>query len=422
MRKTLTISFILWLAATSVCWAASAGLVRKPISIWVDANSNRGRIQTVEDVENYVKRIKRCGFNTIYLDVKPGTGYAFFKSKILPKAQRNVKGGPEPTWDYLGTWLKVARKHHIDVYATMMTLCFGNTTFRKGVVYEDPRWDGKTQVMMRGNSPDSLVDIRDVEEVDAAMLNPTLPEVQDFVVSYIREIVENYPGLKGICLDYCRWWDGQYGMSDSTLNRFARYIGQPVPDRNDIIRRNGSMGPLYAQWIEFRAMAVTRLVGRVRQAVKAVNPKLQFHLWSGTDWEIRYAVGQNWASPRFVPQGPMYTPTYSKTSFAPLLDALIIGAYSEYAWTEEYPGTIWWAVEACMNRYPAYVMDACHVIGSIQAYTDYACKKGRGLTDACAWCLKGSEGLMVFELGHVAERNEWQQIREGLRKDALKDK
>jgi hypothetical protein len=47
-------------------------------------------------------------------------------------------------------------------------------------------------------------------------------------------------------------------------------------------------------------------------------------------------------------------------------------------------------------------------------------KKGRGLTDACALCLEGSEGLMVFELGHIAERNEWQQIREGMRKNALK--
>ena len=209
-------------------------------------------------------------------------------------------------------------------------------------------------------------------------------------------------------------------MGDSTLNRFGHYIGQPVTNRNDIITAEGGMGPLYARWIEFRARAVTQLIGRVRQAVKAVNPQLQLHLWSGTDWEIRYAYGQNWASPQYVPQGPMFTPTYSQTSFAPLIDALIIGAYSEYAWTEEYPGTKWWAVEACMNRYPDYVKGACPVIGSIQAYTDYAMKKGRGLTDACALCLEGSEGLMVFELGHIAERNEWQQIREGMRKNALK--
>ena len=423
-----TYRFILWTllsVSLSVCGsragaATGGGHAKKVKAIWVDANSNRARFETPADVAAYVKRIDRCGFNTIYLDVKPGTGYAFFKSTVLPKAQRNVKGGPEPTWDYVDTWLKAARRYGIDVYATMMTLCFGNTNQRRGVVYEDPRWDGKTQVMMRGNRPDSLVDIRDVTEVDAAMLNPTLPEVQDFVVSYIRELVQNYPGLKGICLDYCRWWDGNYGMGDSTLNRFGHYIGQPVTNRNDIITAEGGMGPLYARWIEFRARAVTQLIGRVRQAVKAVNPQLQLHLWSGTDWEIRYAYGQNWASPQYVPQGPMFTPTYSQTSFAPLIDALIIGAYSEYAWTEEYPGTKWWAVEACMNRYPDYVKGACPVIGSIQAYTDYAMKKGRGLTDACALCLEGSEGLMVFELGHIAERNEWQQIREGMRKNALK--
>ena len=130
--------FILWtlLSVTlSVCGsragaATGGGHAKKVKAIWVDANSNRARFETPADVAAYVKRIDRCGFNTIYLDVKPGTGYAFFKSTVLPKAQRNVKGGPEPTWDYVDTWLKAARRHGIDVYATMMTLCFGNTNQR----------------------------------------------------------------------------------------------------------------------------------------------------------------------------------------------------------------------------------------------------------------------------------------------------
>ena len=94
--------FILWtlLSVTlSVCGsragaATGGGQAKKVKAIWVDANSNRARFETPADVAAYVKRIDRCGFNTIYLDVKPGTGYAFFKSTVLPKAQRNVKGGP----------------------------------------------------------------------------------------------------------------------------------------------------------------------------------------------------------------------------------------------------------------------------------------------------------------------------------------
>lgn len=56
----------------------------------------------------------------------------------------------------------------------------------------------KTQVMLpENNDPTQLVDIRDQEDVDAAMLNPCLPEVQEFVISIVEEIVTKYPKLKG---------------------------------------------------------------------------------------------------------------------------------------------------------------------------------------------------------------------------------
>ena len=63
---------------------------------------------------------------------------------------------------------------------------YGYTKGKEGPIYEDSRWDGKTQVMLpENNDPTQLVDIRDQEDVDAAMLNPCLPEVQEFFISIV---------------------------------------------------------------------------------------------------------------------------------------------------------------------------------------------------------------------------------------------
>ena len=395
---------------------AQAKREAKTIGMWVDANSNLKRFQTEADVKAHVKRIKAAGFNTIYLDVKPGTGYALYDSHILPHLKRNREGGAEPQWDYLGTWLKYARKAGIDLYACVSTLGFGNTRYREGVVYEDHRWDGKTQVMMKNNCADSLMDIRDDQKADAAFLNPTLQEVQDFVVSYIAEIVRQYPQIKGICLDYCRWWNGDCGMSPQTIGKFADAFHLNDVCRNNIITQDGGQGPLFPQWTEFRSMTITHLIQNIRNSVKTLRPDCELQLWAATDWESRFPYGQNWASSRYKSPLRMYTDNYPNTSFAKYIDAFVIGAYSVYALTEEYPNTIWWAVEAAMDRYPQYVMGDCKVIGSVQAYQNYAATKSDGLPEACAQCLKKSDGLMVFELGHVENKNEWEQIKEGIRR------
>ena len=412
--KQYRIFFIFSIAMILLFQSLSVFSAGKVKGVWVDAHSNLSRFMTKADVDHYVAKLKSAGFNTIYLDVKPLCGKTLYKSKILPPLTHFRGKDFTKDWDYLSYWIKAARKKDIDVFACVATLGFGSPSVREGVVYEDSRWDGKTQMKMLNNNPDSLFDVRDEKGADAAFLNPAIPEVQAFVVSYITELVKRYPKLKGICLDYCRWWHRDYAMSPATLQLFADYIGQPVGSRNDILTSDGGRGKLYSQWIEFRSMSVKNLISQIRSTVKATNPRMQLHLWAGTDWECRYEYGQNWASPNFIPQDPLYTPNYNKTAYAHLLDAFIIGVYSEYALTEEYPGTIWWAVEAAMDRYRNYIMGACPVYGSVQAYSDYKQTKSDGLPEACYQCLSKSDGLMVFELGHLENRGLWNQVKKGI--------
>jgi uncharacterized lipoprotein YddW (UPF0748 family) len=401
--------FLIIVCLFPLALAAKSGHPEKPKAIWIEAHGNFTRFATKANVDKYLKKIKETGFNQIYLDVKPGLGNALYKSDILPPLVQFDNETVERDWDYLGYWIQQAKRYHIDIIAWISTTGFGFTKARQGPIYQDHRWDGKTQVAMEGNDPNKLVDIRDQKSVDAAMLNPCLPEVQSFIVSVVAELVSRYPGLKGICLDYCRWCGQEYGFSDATMKAFETYSGMKVKSRNDIITAKGEEGPLFAKWTEFRTSAVTDLVKMIREKVKSINPKMELHLWASAAWNSRYTVGQNWASTRYLPQGKEYTDTYHNTGFAKQMDVFSLGAYSEYVWRVEYPNSVW-TVENFVKTYNDFIKDDCEVRGCVTCY-DYNSKQ---MKEAIKLCMDYTKGLAIFEISHVIRMNMWGAIKEGI--------
>jgi uncharacterized lipoprotein YddW (UPF0748 family) len=391
----------------------SGGTTSKPVQLWIDAHANFGRFSTQANITTYLERMKETGFNEIYVDVKPGIGYALYDSDILPKL---TKWGTEEVirdWDYLGFWIEEAERFDISVIASISTLGFGTTGTRQGPIYDDARWDGKTQMEMIGNNPDNIVDMRDQSGVDAAMLNPCLSDVQAFVISIVEEIVTKYPKLKGICLDYCRWYGGYYGFGDATIRAFEAYSGETVTDKNEIITLNGGVGPKYKKWVEFRSMVITNLVTSIRARVKAIRPNMEFHFWASASWASRYGVGQNWASKKYIPPTPnhQYTDAYNQTGFAEQLDVFSLGAYADAVWSKDAPGSEW-SVENFVTTYSRYTMGDCKVYGSIGSYAYGANRVA--VSDAVYLCLKNTDGLMIFELSHVINGNQWDAIKEGI--------
>jgi len=391
----------------------------KRISMWIDAHSNFSRFANKEAVTTYLTKAAETGFNEIYLDVKPGIGYALYKSDILPELKVWGNETVNRDWDYLAFFLEEAEKLDIGVIASISTMGYGISSQKQGPIYDDNRWDGKTQFEMIGSNPANIVDMRTQtttgtgSPLDAVMLNPCIPDVQNFVISICEEIVRKYPKLKGFCLDYCRWYGANYGFGSTTIKTFEANLGQSVPNLNDIITSTGGIGPLYKQWIEFRTKTITSLVTNIRNRVKAINPEIEFHLWSGADWVGRYTVGQNWASKKYHPQGAVYTDTYNETGFADVLDVFSLGSYSEYIWKTEYPESIW-TVENFVTTYSQYTMDDCKVCGSIGSYA-YG-NNSLKVSDAVYLCLKNTDGIMVFELSHILTGNQWNAIKEGIRR------
>ena len=381
----------------------------KSIQLWVDAHANFSRFALKSNITNYLEKMKNTGFNEIYLDVKPGIGYALYKSDILPYLTQWGNEIVERDWDYLQFWIDEAERFDIKVIASISTTGFGYTKTKTGFVFDDHKWDDKTQMLWNGGV---LKDIRNLQDVDAAMLDPAFPEVQELIISICEEIVGKYPKLKGLCLDYCRYYNGEgYGFGDFTIAEFEKYSGKKVNSREDILTATGAPGALFSQWIEFRSVVITNLITNIRAKIKSVNPKTEFHFWASAHWDSRYSVGQNWASKKYIPSGWVYTNSYYKTGFADLLDVFSLGAYAEAVWKSEAPGSAW-SVENFVTTYSRYIMDECKVIGCLGTYS-YA-SRANSISDAVYLCLKNTAGVAVFELSHVINNNQWAAIKDGI--------
>jgi len=386
---------------------------KRPIQMWIDAHANFSRFEDKVNITTYMERMKEVGFNEVYVDVKPGIGYALYDSDILPQLTQWGDEIVVRDWDYLGFWLEEAERLDMKVIASLSVMGYGYTKAKEGLIYDSDRWDGKTQFEMTDPAnPTQLTDMRDQLDVDAVMLNPSIPEVQTFVISIIEEIATKYPGLKGICLDYCRWYGGNYGFGEKTIEAFKAYSGKEPASNNDIITSEGGIGPMYKDWIEFRAQTITNLITNINQKLENINPDLELHLWASADWGSRYTVGQNWASKKYIPTASsIYSESYNETGFADQIDVFSLGAYADAVWKSESPNSVW-SVENFVTTYDTFTMGDCEVYGSFASYA-YGTNRQQ-VSDAMYLSLKNTDGVMAFEISHVINNNQWDALKEGI--------
>ena len=386
----------------------------KPKAMWIDCHANFTKLSTKAGIDAELKKIKSYGFNMIYLDIKPGNGYALYKSDIITYC--NTYGDLTVSRDYddyLGYFLDKCEELDIDVIGSLVVMGWGVPANRQGYVFDHyEEWKDKGQVRSDNGDVNKTVSIFDEPNQPFVMLDPMYPEVQVLVVKVITELVTNYPKLKGVSLDYLRYNNndgGYYCMSDNNLADFARYWGEATPVRTDFITATGGQGTKFAKWNEYKAMQVTNLMAKIRTAVKTVRPDCEIHLWASSHWESRYGVGQNWASKKYKPSGAMYTDTYSKTGFADLLDVFVTGAYCNTVWKKDDPFSVW-TVENFVTNWNNYIMGDCKCYGSIAVYNHTASE----LADATNLCLKHTDGYMAFELSHTNNGGKWEAIATGI--------
>jgi uncharacterized lipoprotein YddW (UPF0748 family) len=384
----------------------------KPKYLWFDAEANFERFSNRDTIKYYLDKTKTAGFTNIIVDVRPIHGKVLYKKTSLPELNKVNNFERTIDWDYLQFFIDQAKLRNLKVTVSTTIFPAGDPVKQQGLVYEDHTWNGKTSILNAQSG--GLKDIRNDKSKVAAFLNPALPEVQDYALKFIKEIVTNYD-VDGYALDYCRFSNVESDFSEETRKLFENYIGEKVTNfPSDIFtwEKNGQSyerkdGKYAKQWFEFRSKIIHDFIKKVKVEIKAIKPTIALEYWAASWHHVLYQNGQNWASKSYDPslEYSWASKGYKNTGFAEHLDAFIIGTYLSQIYGINDPESI----EYGLAKGKKLIAGDTKMYGSI-----YALTHKKDIEDAAYVSLTQSDGLMVFDIVQVIQFNQWDALKRGI--------
>ena len=406
---------------------------KKPALMWIDAEANFARFQNRDSIDYYLQKIKSLGFTHAIVDVRPITGEVLYDSKLAPRMEE-WNGAQRGDFDYLGHFIEEGHKLGLEIHASLNVFCAGHNYFDRGVIYsQHPEWASMVYDPEKG-----IVPITEMKQDYGAMVNPVNDEYQTYILNILTELVTKYPDLDGLMLDRVRYDGIRADFSDLSRQKFEQYTGSKVENfPEDILtwkKGDGGRyvpvpGPLSKKWFEWRAKTIYDFMALARETVKKANPKVSFGTYTGAWYPSYYEVGVNFASKTYDPSRDYdwATPEYKNYGYAELIDLYATGNYYTDITLEEYgkknsvvwnetdsrgqSGT-WHCVEgSCMHL--REIMGQNKFMGGLlvdQYYSDPS-----KLTESIATNLQKSDGLMVFDIVHIIDRNLWKEVEAGMK-------
>lgn len=427
MKKSIL--FLLALATV-----VSAKTQPKPKFLWLDASANFGRLGTEAAVVQYMAKIAETGFTGVVVDLKPITGEVLYPSQIAPQIFEWKGSTREKDFDFAAVAVREAKRNKLAVYASMNVFSEGWKEFKRGVVYQShPEWQTVHY------SPDRLVKTTDYNFGFAVFVNPALPEVQEYEIRIMEEMLTKYD-FDGIVLDRCRYDNLRSDFSDFSRQEFEKFAGKKVKDwpediftwkKNDKDEWTTKPGKLYKEWLFWRATVIHDFFEKARTRVKATGK--QFATYTGAWYSTYSELGVNWASSTYDPSEKYNwaLPDYHKTGYAELLDFLFSGCYfypvsvadiekeklNQKASNEEAIGPALipeYTVEGSAKLAMKVTNGVTPLYGSlyVQQYKDK--NNPEQFVRAIQMCLKETNGVMIFDLVHIDDFDWWDYVRKAL--------
>lgn len=242
----ISLTVVLFLSQPILAISTPSAEIR---GVWM-TNIDSDVLFSSSGITQAIKRLKRLNFNTIYPTVWQG-GYTLYPS---PVAQR-VLGtaiGPKPELQNRDILEELVKQGHRRNFTVIPWFEFGfMMPADSEIVERHPDWitrrlDGTT-VKMEGN--------------DARVwLNPFHPEVQQFILDLITEIVRNYD-IDGIQFDDHFGLPSEFGYDPFTVELYqSEHQGQsPSSDFYE------------TYWVRWRSDQINQFMARVFYAVKAIK-------------------------------------------------------------------------------------------------------------------------------------------------------
>lgn len=402
--------------------------------IWVEIEANKLRIIDEDYFKGIIKKCRETGIGSIILSAKDTTGFCIYQSSFVPHYSRFDKDFEDT--DYLKTYIDAAHEAGLKLYA-------GIDVFAEGRVKEkhklspgfiNTQWQTRMYGIDENGNPkiQSVAELNDIKTTGAiddfneVFVNPVMDEVRDYELNIIKELVTNYH-IDGVVLDRVRFVGLGSDFSDYTKDRFEEFIQEKVRNwPEDIYKLEAQQGmaadknlkvnygPLFGQWVTFRASIIKTFIKQVRTMIKESGKNVEFADYTGSWYPLYYLVGANWASEKYVPEEyPWVDKNYADTGYAEYIDTLLSGFYYTDVTVKDALDkgrpAYWYSVEGSGDMVQKVVGDAVPYVGSLflQQYEN----EPEVFSNAVDMCFKKSGGCMLFDLCYVDDYDWWAQCK-----------
>ncbi|MEL6382389.1 MAG: glycoside hydrolase family 10 protein [Cyanobacteria bacterium J06626_18] len=234
--------------------------------VWI-TNVDSQVLFTSEALEDSLQRLADSHFNTVYPAVW-SWGYTLYPSQVGQR-ETGYKQGLYPDLEDEGRndelenaqgdrdmLLEIVESAHARDLSVIPWFEFGfMAPATSPLAQRHPNWLTQRQ----GSLPDAQ--LYQEGRHTRVWLNPFHPEVQEFILDLIAELMDNY-SVDGLQLDDHFSLPVAFGYDPYTIRLYQQeHAGQSPPSN-----------PYNAEWMRWRADKVTEFLGRVFQVVKARRP------------------------------------------------------------------------------------------------------------------------------------------------------
>ena len=422
----LTFCRKIFFVATLCVASVSAFAQKLPVvprnTIWVSSTASADVLENEKTIAEFAEKVKQTGFDTVILYTKELNGHVIYPSKIAPRLAEYKGKKYNTDFDALKTFTKECHKRGMRLHAAFDIFTEGNKLIPGIGIGFDKRKDWQS-VAYDVDEADKKIKIAPIGEFKQGIplwVNAALPAVQDYELSIIREVLDNY-AVDGVVMDRARWNGINCDFSEYSRKRFGEYIkNKNLKFPEDIYEikfdANGKKqiveGRYYKQWLEWRASVIKGFFVRLNKMVKSTKPKVSLESYVGSWYPIYNDVGVNWASEKHKVSYAWTTPDYNKTGYAELVNVLYVGLYYQQNTESEAAksgANAWRSVEGAAKLAKEVTRGATVVHGVINYGDDnLSPEKLRLGTQIIA---EQTNGVSIFEASHVRRRNVWSSLK-----------
>jgi len=235
----------------------------------------RDALQSQKSIDDLIDFASEKNINDLFVQVR-GRGDALYKSQMIPRSQLL----PSNEFDPLSYLLQNIKGKGIKVHAWVnVYLIWSNRTMpidKQHIIYKNEDWVDTTEEWPL-NINRQLNRISRNSEGEGVFLAPNHPEVNNYLVSVFKEIIDNYE-IDGLHLDYIRYQDADYGRNPYAIAKFKKDVGRdPNPWFLEMERSNVASQRLIGnlkQWNNSKRSSITNLVKEIKELINDTRPNI----------------------------------------------------------------------------------------------------------------------------------------------------